>query len=361
SLCGKAGEEIDLGIEDLGACYAFDPLLNRLDVVGKDDSQNHPEQGPEQSHRGAAHEKNAKDHPAGRTHGAQDRDVPSLSLNQHVLAGEDIEGSHQDDQRKDDEHHVPLHRQGVDDRGMRLLPVDDAPAASKNLIQLATNLPNALRILDEDLNGVGGLRITEKDLRLIERHVDGGEIEFIHADLEETGNGIGLHARHGADDGLRALGAEEGDVATGTQAQTLGKPAAGQKPSLPSEVRHAAGDDLANDLLSALQVFWRDALYLGAHGTLTSGHDHLRLYQGRSQPDALQPLQLLRDIPVIVNGVPVIIGGQVAIHPQDPAHQLDTKAVHHRHDDDERRDPDGDPEEGKDRYDRNEAFLPARP
>ena len=51
----------------------------------------------------------------------------------------------------------------------------------------------------------------------------------------------------------------------------------------------------------------------------------------------------------------------MTIEAEDAAEQVGAEAVHHRHDDDQGGDPEGDPEKGKDRDNRNEPLLPSRP
>jgi hypothetical protein len=51
---------------------------------------------------------------------------------------------------------------------------------------------------------------------------------------------------------------------------------------------------------------------------------------------------------------------QVAIEAQDLVEQLDAEAIHHRHDDDQVRDPERDAEEREQRDDGDESFLAPR-
>ena len=65
-------------------------------------------------------------------HGAQDGDVPRLVLHQHHHARDDVEGSDQDDQGQDQEHHVALDVERADQCRIGLLPVGQHHAAIGN-------------------------------------------------------------------------------------------------------------------------------------------------------------------------------------------------------------------------------------
>ena len=62
-----------------------------------------------------------------------------------------------------------------------------------------------------------------------------------------------------------------------------------------------------------------------------------------------------------VSGPVCGIDAEMAVEPENAAEQIGAEAVHHRHDDDQRRDAERDAEQRKDRDDRDEAFLPPRP
>src|SRR5262249_19447386 len=55
------------------------------------------------------------------------------------------------------------------------------------------------------------------------------------------------------------------------------------------------------------------------------------------------------------------IDAEVAVKAEDAADQIGAEAVHDRHDNDQRRDAEGDAEQREDRDDRDEAFRPPRP
>ena len=55
------------------------------------------------------------------------------------------------------------------------------------------------------------------------------------------------------------------------------------------------------------------------------------------------------------------IDREMAVEAEDAADQIGAKPVHHRHHDDQRRHPERDPEQRKDRDDRDKPLLPPRP
>ena len=70
-----------------------------------------------------------------------------------------------------------------------------------------------------------------------------------------------------------------------------------------------------------------------------------------------------RSAAVVETGQPraLAIDGEVSIEPEDAADQLGAEPVHHRHHDDQRRDPERDPEQREDRDDRDKPLGPPRP
>ena len=85
-----------------------------------------PDQGAGNANAGAAEEEDAQHHAAGRSHRTQDRYVAPLVLHQHNLAGNDVESCDHDDQRKDQEHDIPLDLNGIEESRVRSLPIDEA-------------------------------------------------------------------------------------------------------------------------------------------------------------------------------------------------------------------------------------------
>ena len=55
---------------------------------------------------------------------------PPLSFTSMIQAGDDVQRCDQYDQRKDQEHHIPLDRQGAKKAGIHLLPIDQAGCGS---------------------------------------------------------------------------------------------------------------------------------------------------------------------------------------------------------------------------------------
>src|SRR5262249_50451956 len=145
-----AGEEIDLGGEQVGADYLLNKLPYRLDVVGKDDTEDKASKGADDADAGAAQHEDPQYHRARGTHRAQDRDVSSLVLHHHDHARDDVESGDENDQRQDQEHDVALDLDGVEQARIGLLPADDAHIAAEGGGNLPALLAHPVRVGDKD-------------------------------------------------------------------------------------------------------------------------------------------------------------------------------------------------------------------
>src|SRR4029077_11208575 len=99
-------QEIDRWVEQLSPGQALQPDPDGLDIQGEDDAEQQPRDRTDDADAGAAQKEDAQNHAAGRTHGAQDRDVAALVLHEHDHRRDDVERRYQDDQGQDQEHDV---------------------------------------------------------------------------------------------------------------------------------------------------------------------------------------------------------------------------------------------------------------
>ena len=69
-------------------------------------------------------------------------------------------------------------------------------------------LAHPVGIGDEDFEMADRLRQAEEHLRRVERHVDEAVVVFVHADIEQRRDAVGLEPRHRAEGGVGALAAK---------------------------------------------------------------------------------------------------------------------------------------------------------
>jgi hypothetical protein len=168
-------------------------------------------------------------------------------------------------------------------------------------------------------------------------------------------------SRHRPEGGRRSLGRDQGNAVADAQAHLQRQTVADHHRVAAGEVVERAGDDVVGDERPAAQVLGSDSAHQGAGGDPAGGGHHLALDHGRDQDDALDPADHAGEGVELGQRRPAAMDDDVTAQTQDAAQQLMAEAVHHRHDDDQGRDPEGDAEQGKGGDHRDEAFLPARP
>src|SRR5262249_59914909 len=86
-------------------------------------------------------------------HGAQNADIAPLVLHQHDQPGGDVEGGHDHDDGQDEEHHVALDLQRIEEGGVALAPVDHEDRPACGLGDEPAVGVDLIRVVDIDLDG----------------------------------------------------------------------------------------------------------------------------------------------------------------------------------------------------------------
>ena len=247
--------------------------------------------------RGAGDQEHAHDRALRRAHGAQDGDVAALVLHQHDQAGDDVERRHQHDQRQDQEHHVALDLQRVEEGRVALPPVDHE---DRPLRGLGDELPEA-----RDLVGIVGVDLDRGDvagaveigLRLGQRHEHEGGVVFRHADLEHGGDLVGLDARRRAHRRHRAARRHQRDAVAGAQRELVGEPPADHDALPLVEAFQRALLDVAGDRGELVEVGAADAAHQHARGVERRRGQRLAFDDRHREPDARRPWRCARPPP----------------------------------------------------------------
>src|SRR5712691_1212533 len=176
-------EKIDLGGEQVDAEHPLQKLPDRLDVLGKEHTQDKPGERADDADRSAAQDEDAQHHAARGAHRAQDGYVAALVLHHHDHAGDDVEGGDQDDQRQDQEHHVALDLDGIDDARIGVLPVEDADMAAERGRYHTGFLTGMVGVGDEDFELADLVGHAEEQLRRGKRDIDEAVVVFVEADV----------------------------------------------------------------------------------------------------------------------------------------------------------------------------------
>ncbi|OYW31770.1 MAG: hypothetical protein B7Z45_10090, partial [Azorhizobium sp. 12-66-6] len=224
----------------------------------------------------------------GRPHGAQHGDIVALILHQHDEAGHDVQRRHQDDEREDQEHDVPLHLQRIEEGGVPLAPVDDIDRTLGGLLDRRAQFGHIVGIVDIDLDGIHVAGAVEIGLRLCARHEHERAVIFGHADLEHRRNLVDLdarrrsHGRHGPPRG------HQRDVVAGPQRQLIGEPLADGDP-LPGikPLQRALADGVGNGGQLA-QVLFGQAAHQHAAGIIGGRGERLAFHDRHGNAHALE-------------------------------------------------------------------------
>ncbi len=185
-----------------------------------------PGQRADHADRGARDQEYPHDRALRGAHGAQDRDVAALVLHQHDQAGDDVQRRDQHDHGQDQEHHVALDLQRIEEGRIALPPVDQKHRPPGRFGHALAEGVDLVGIGGEHLDRGHVIVAVEIGLRLRQRHEHEGRVIFRHADLEHRGDLVGLDARRRAHRGHRALRRDQRDAVAGMQRQLIGEPAA---------------------------------------------------------------------------------------------------------------------------------------
>src|SRR6516165_11381000 len=248
-----AGEEIDLGGEQIGADDPLNCLPYCFDIVGEDETEDKPGDGADDPDAGAAQYENAQDHAARSAHRAQDRDVAPLVLHHHDYAGDDVEGGHDDDQCQDQEHDVALNLDRVEQTRIGLLPVNDPDPAGERRADQPALLANSVGVGGEDLEAGDRVGQAKKQLCRIERYKDKAVVVFVHANIEQRDYVVGLDARHRAESGGCSLWRNQRDRAADGKPEPAGEPVA-DRDAVVAEVSQRALDDVVRQQWERAQI-----------------------------------------------------------------------------------------------------------
>ena len=237
----------------------------------------------------------------------------------------------------------------------------DAPRLADDAQDLAPHRLGAIRIFDIDLQVGDGVLHLEIDLRGFQRHENKTGIVLVHADAERGGNLVGPHARNGAEGGNVALGRNQRNLVANAEAQQAGQPRADQNRIHAVHVVQGTGHDVIGDDRTFLDVFGPHTAHHRATCNAARRRHDLALDHGRDQNDAGNLADLIGQIVEIFQFVGIARHHKVTVDAQNPAKKFLAEAVHHRHDDDQRRHAKGNSGQRKPRDDRNESLLPASP
>ncbi len=231
-------------------------------------------------------------------------------------------------------------------------------AGPEGLAHLRGTDEHGIGVLDEDLDRAHRIGHPEEYLGGLQRHVDETAVVLVHADVEERGDLIGLHARDRADDRCVALRRDQLDPVAHPQTERRSQTLAHHQAVLRSHVVDGSGDDVVRDDGSRLQLFLGDAAHQRAGRPAARSRRHnLPAHLRRRQRDPGHGLKRGVERLVVLDHPGGGVDRHVAVHAQDPAQQFLPEAVHHRHDDDQSRHAQADAKQRETRDDGDEAFL----
>ena len=196
-----------------------------------------------------------------------------------------------------------------------------------------------------DLHIVGGVA-AEKQLRLLEGHVDEGLVVFAHADGEDPADDVGLARRRRPHDRGRAIGRDQGDRIADPNPEQVSQLLAHQYFVAAAVPAAKAGQrtvfQVAGDDRQARQIGWVDAAHDRAGGRGGSLRQGLELDHRNGQDDARHSAQTLHHLRALARRHAGRDDESVAIEALDLGAEFAAEAVHDRHGDDQGGDGQGD-------------------
>ena len=214
--------------------------------------------------------------------------------------------------------------------------------------------------MHEGLDDAGFILPIEIGLRFTKRHVDENAVELRYADLEDRDHRIGLDARRDAKGRGRPPRCQHRDRIAHAHAELLGHLGADGDAACGVEPLQRAAPHIARNAREALDVFLANAAHQGARLLIGRGDARRALHHGNHKRDSGHLLQPLAHRVVIIERRLDALQKHMAIDADDLAHQLQMEAIHHGHDDNQRRHAQHDSRKGKARDDRDKALGPPR-
>ncbi len=226
---------------------------------------------------------------------------------------------------------------------------------------LRAEVAHFIRRIEHDLEHGDAVGVGKIALGLGKRHEQDAGIIFRHADLEDGDHWIAFHPRRRAERGRGAARRKQRHIIADLDVEVVREPRAERDAILVVEAIEGAEADIAGDRLQLLEVGLAQAPNESAGRGRRGRHHHLALDQGQRIFDAGHGADLAGDV-IVVGEVRIeAVHHDVAVQTEHLVEQLLPEAVHHRHDDDQRGDAEGDAEEREAGDHRDEALFAAGP
>src|SRR6185312_7070813 len=168
-------------------------------------------------------------------------------------------------------------------------------------------------------------------------------------------------ARRHAHRRYRATRRDKRDLVTRADRERVGEPAANGDALPLIEAFQGPLLDIVGDGGKLFEVLKPDAADKNAAGVERRGSEGLSLDNWRGEPDARHLVDARGDVRPIGERLFQRLDQEMAVNAENLAQKLMPEAVHHRHDDDERRHAEHDAEEGEPGNNRDESFFAPRP
>jgi hypothetical protein len=214
-------------------------------------------------------------------------------------------------------------------------------------------------IVDKDLHRLRDAFGVEEQLRLLQGHEDQQGIIFRHADLVDGGDRIGFDARRGADGRHIAIGRNQRDQIAELQAEIFGHARADGHAFGGVKIVERALPQIAGDKGHLGEVGSAHALDHGASapGAAWPLRHHLALDHWDGELDAVDLIDAISNRSIVVKLAVDRMQDDMAVDAQNAVQQFGAKAVHHRHDDNQRGDAEHDAQKRNDGDPGGDALL----
>jgi hypothetical protein len=195
-----------------------------------------------------------------------------LSVTQHDQGGHQVEGRHGDDQGQDQEHHLLLHGDGLEEIAVALHPVRYSIGLAELSGKLACHRPRAKHVIQAQADAAWTIQPIQ-GLRILHVHDSKGTVVLLHADFENSAHGETLETRLHAHRRRAHLRRDQGGMVAHADSKLHGQFATEDDvEAAGTEVIQLADHHLAVDFRNMRLVFGQDASHDGAGHALALQH-----------------------------------------------------------------------------------------
>ena len=226
----------------------------------------------------------------------------------------------------------------IEEGGVGHAPITDINRAARHSLNRPVILLHLVRVINVNLDGRDNSILVEIGLCFFQGHEHKSRVIFGHAHFKNGSNLISLNARGHAKGRHIPIGGDQGHRIPLRHAKSAGHANANGNPAFRKAVKIAKADISCN-IGQVLQILWPHTAHQGAAGPTTTGNQRLPLKQGQGPLNPGHRGHTQRNLGIVIKPRVHRIDDHMPVHAENFFHQLRAKAIHHRHNNNERHHP----------------------